>query len=330
MRDIDLREIQWSKLRAYRRSMVIVALVLVAVVAGAVGWKYLNQSAPPWLVRWKLDRYLKQEAHVRDFAVNFPFPSKAEMKAPPEKPAPTLAKGSRTGKDFEALRREYFTMKMAALRSERDGGRRPRSDASSAATGGEGATAGTSRLQDIAAMEAAMAPIVDDLWEFQRQWAPDSTTADGSGGALATARMELARNIDQQIQTAGGYEAMYRAIGRELFVSKRLLESRNPAHRRMGVEIAFAAARHALDHAVNGHVAARICEGYIVPNTDLATDTNPRSRFHEERFLAEAAEFNRANHEFRNVARLYERYLEDAPNPQRADWARSQLAMAYE
>jgi hypothetical protein len=67
-----------------------------------------------------------------------------------------------------------------------------------------------------------------------------------------------------------------------------------------------------------------------VPNTDLATDTNPRSRFHEERFLAEAAELYRANHEFRNVARLYERYLEDAPNPARADWARSQLAMAYE
>jgi hypothetical protein len=331
MRDIDLREIDWKKLRVSRRVLAIVAVVLLATTAGLIGWRYLNQSAPPWFVRWKLDRYLKQEAHVSDFAVKFPFPSRAEM-APPKTSAPSeAAKGSRTGKDFETLRREYFTLKMAALRSQREEARRQPAEA---ASGDNTAPAGTNSAsnagQAIAAGELALAPIVDDLWEFQRRWEAQSASVDGGDAGLDSARAELARTIDQQLQSAGGYEAMYRAIGQELFVSKRLLESRNPAHRRMGVEIAFSAARHALDHAVNGRVAARICEGYIMPNTDVATDANPRSRFHEDRFLREAADLFRSNNEFRNVARIYERYLKHAPNTARADWARSQLAMAYE
>lgn len=331
MRDIDLREINWKKLRASRRGLAIAAVVLVAATAVLVGWRHLNQSPPPWFVRWKLDRYLKQEAHARDFAVKFPFPSKAEMAAPKD-PAPSAAaKGSRTGKDFETLRNEYFTLKMAALRSER-GGRRQRPGASGGADGNArtGPSGATNAEQEIAAGQLAMAPIVDDLWELQSRWRSESAGADAGIAPLEAARAELARNVDQQIRTAGGYELIYKAIGQELFVSGRLLESGNPAHRRMGVEIAFAAARHALDHAINGGVAARICEGYIMPNADLATDSNPRSRFHENRFLSEAAELFRGNNEFRNVARIYERYVADAPDATRADWGRSQLAMAYE
>jgi hypothetical protein len=123
---------------------------------------------------------------------------------------------------------------------------------------------------------------------------------------------------------------MYAAIGQELFVAKRLLKSGNPAHRRTAVTIALAAGRHALDYAMNGHVAARICEGYILPNIDLATDTNRRSAFNEESFLNQCANLFRRNNEFNNVVRTYQTYLASAKSPARIDWAWSQIAAAHE
>jgi hypothetical protein len=96
------------------------------------------------------------------------------------------------------------------------------------------------------------------------------------------------------------------------------------------VTVAFTAARHALSYAMNGFVAARICEGYILPNMDLAIDPNRRSTFSERNFITQCADLFERNNEFNNVVHTYELYLARTKNSQQADWARSQMAMAYE
>ena len=364
MRDIDLREIDLKKLRLSKRTWVLLAIALAVLGGGALTWHHINHPPKPWLVRWRLNRYLAKEAHTGNFKVDFPFPSKAEMaRRTDSEPDRAPVRGSRTGTDFDTLRDEYLTEKTAVLALGRDIARSEarlperktrleRLMKSSANTAGSSESNPASLVQsnitalraevakleqtvgrrpEIEAKETALAPVVDDLWEFQRAFAAEtSESASGSAAALAKARAQLVASTTQKLNDASSYEAMYHAIGQELFVAKRLLESGNRDHRREGVNIALTAARHALNFVVNGRVAARICEGYILPNLDLATDRNPRSTFNEENLLNQCAEFFRRNEEPNNVIRTYELYIASAKNPQRADWARSQIAMAYE
>ncbi|HWN94800.1 MAG TPA: hypothetical protein VNT99_07195 [Methylomirabilota bacterium] len=353
MRDIDLREIEFKKLRFSKRTQLFLLAGVLIIAAGYLGWRYVTHPPRPWLVRWKLDRYLAKQAHTSDFKVDFAFPTKAEMaKRAKAEPDRGPLRGSRTGKDFETLREEYLTEKIAVLalgreitRSEgRRSDTRSRPDAltgqstaappavSETIASAPGRSEQTSaRRSELQAKETALAPITDDLWEFQRTFMAESTESEtGDAASLVRARAQLITTANQQLNGASSYEAMYRAVGQELFVARRLLGSGNPDHRREGVTIALAAARHSIGYIMNGAVAARICEGYILPNLDLATDRNPRSTFNEENLLNQCAEIFRRNEEPNNVVRTYELYLASTKNPQRADWARSQIAMAYE
>ncbi len=362
MRDIDLREIKLKKMRVSKRTRLLLAAGFVIVCAGFLSWRYVSHPPRPWLVRWQLNRYLAKQAHSGHFKVDFPFPSKAEMaKRPQSETDQGPVRGSRTGKDFETLRTEYLTQKIAALVLKREiaSSEQNRSENKSnlgqlSKQAPDGLAAKETnvstqaniaiprsqiakseqtlaRQSDLQAKETALAPIVDDLWEFQRAFLADSgETAKGNAASLAKARAQFIANITQQLNDASSYEAMYHAVGQELFVAQRLLSSNNPEHRREAVTIALAAARHALGYVMNGGVAARICEGYILPNLDLATDRNPRSTFNEENLLNQCADIFRRNEEPNNVVRTYQLYLASAKKPQRADWARSQIATAYE
>lgn len=359
--DVDLREINLQKLRFTRRTWAVVMACAVVIGAGWGAWYYVNHPPKPWLVRWRLDRYLKAQAHAGGFKADFPFPSKAEMAAPKTKSnSGGAAKGARTGKDFEALREEYMTLKVSALQLERGivqsekklkagapqfesltrqlAEARAATDAVAKVTELESSLAKlrtqiesaekvAARRPELLAKEQAMSPIVDDLWDFQR--ALNAETA-GSGTSLAQARDQFLRSAEEKLSAASSYESMYKIIGEELFVAKGLLASGNPDHRKQGVNIAFAASRHAFTYAVNGGVAARICEGYILPNIDLATDTNRRSTFHEQNFVEQCANIFQRNNEFNNVVLAYQRALDNATSTPQKDWARSQMAMAYE
>jgi len=364
--DIDLREINLRKLRFSRRTLWLAAVLVLVALAGWGAWRYVAHPPKPFYVRWRLNSYLKKESHTSSFKVDFPFPSKAEMAKPSKKDAKenAVTKGSRTGKDFDALRDEYLSLKTTTLQLERTLVRaeteakernaklealttqlaQAQSETDAAAKVSElqsnlttlreqiaASQKSSGRRPELAANQQALAPIVDDLWEFQRVFAADHAAGDGNNSAALTkARGEFASGIEQKIATASSYESMYHAIGQQLFVAKRLLESGNPAHRRLGVTTAFTAARHALNYAMNGSVAARICEGYILPNIDLATDTNPRSTFSDRNFITQCADLFERNNEFNNVVRTYEMFLAIAKNPAQADWARSQMAMACE
>lgn len=360
MRDVDLREIDLKNLRLSRRKALWVAVVLVGTAAIAVGWWYVNHPPRPWLVRWKLDRYLARQARNGDFKTDFAFPSKAEMSKKPE-PENVLSKGPRTSKDFETLRDEYLAEKTSALALQ---GQINRSEnrlseaqsrlsaltqqvasAEAANDANKAALAQSNvlvlrqqmsawekivaRRPELAAKEQSLVPVTDDLWDFQRARQPASNDGEGDA-ALSKARAELVANTERTLRSAPSYEAMYHAIGQELYVAEKLLDSENTAHRRQGVLLALAAARQALNDAVNGFVAARICEGYILPNLDLATDRNPRSTFNEDNLLAQCTDIFRRNEEVNNVVRTYEIAMNHAKGPAQKDRLLERMARTYE
>jgi hypothetical protein len=312
-------------------------------------------------VRWRLERYLKKEAHTGDFKVEFPFPSKEEMaKAPPksaEHAGPSA--GARTGKDYETLRNEYFALKNSALALERGLLRNEtelkETTAKLNALAKELADAASTNLStlrsnetvlrervaalqkkagarsELQAKDEMLAPIVRDLWEFQRAWLAEPGSGDStSGNHLTQARARFASDIRQKLDQARSYSEMYHLVGQEIWVAARLLGSASPEHRRAGVSLVLDASRHALNDAQNGWVAARICEGYVLPNLDLADDTNRRSTFNPQNLLNECADIFRRNNEFNNVVRTYEIAFARARTPTRADAARAQLAIACE
>jgi len=94
------------------------------------------------------------------------------------------------------------------------------------------------------------------------------------------------------------------------------------------------AARDAMDWAENYWLAARIYEGYVLPNIELAASAGGargrRNNFTIEGLLNESANIFQMNEETENVARCYERLLAIAPDSPRADFTRIQLASIYE
>ena len=359
--DVNLRDINLKKVRLSRRNRLVLVAAVAVAAAGALTWRYITHPPQPWLVRWKLDRYLKKESHASTFKIDFPFPSKAEMSGPKSKavePPPKV--GSRTGKSFEALREEYLSQKTAATALERIVVRSEselkdttaRLDAllkQAASVPAETNPSNVesnanvlreriaelsktpSRRPELRVKEEAIAPLEDDLWEFQHSFSAEAAASEGAGNAaLVKARTQLTDDSQKKLATAPSYDAMYKILGEELFVAKGLLGSGNPEHRKQGVMLALAASRQAINYAENGQVAARICEGYMLPNLDLANDTNKRSPFNEENLLSQCADIFRRNFEYNNVVRTYQIYLAGVKNAQRADWARSQIGMAYE
>jgi uncharacterized coiled-coil protein SlyX len=286
-------------------------------------------------------------------------------KAPPKigsQPEP-MTKGKLTGKDFDSLKSEYIKLESLALGLERKiaqresdvADRKSQLDALSKELAEAQAAAGATNVSflqskatylreriatlerkisaqpDLQAKQEALAPILADLWDFQRAWqaAAEASGADGLS-RLGRARTLLMGDIRQQLDDAASYVEIYRSIGQELWVAQRLFSSANPEHRRVGITLALQASQNAQNDAQNGWLAGRICEGYIWPHLDVADDKNPRSTFNLENLLGECAAIFRRSEEWQNVSSTYELLLAKATTPEAADSARAQLAVAQE
>jgi hypothetical protein len=327
-------------------------------------WHYLTHPPRAWMVRWQVTRYLKKQSGAASFRTDFPLPSKAEMAKAPPKAAKNAgpSKGKLTGKDFDTLASEYITLKTSVLTLERDVPEaeaevkmlKPRLEQLTKQLEQE-KSAGSTNLSMITARMAAvqkrldtmektaalrpqlepkqtaLAPIVSDLWDFQRLWAAEMEANDPTDpNTLAGARAKLSAEVQQKIAEARSYDTIYRAIGQELWVVEQLLGSANPAHRRVGVSLAMETSRQALEGAQNGWVATSIVQGYVWPNLDVATDSNRRSPLNLENLLDQCAQFFRDNDDFEGMVRNYKKLLAMAQTPQRMDQARAQIAMAYQ
>ena len=177
-----------------------------------------------------------------------------------------------------------------------------------------------------AAKEKAVEPVLSELQAYQKTWAAQRETAELTGSnSLTLAQAGLVKDMRQNFQDAGSYEAMYRFVGQELWVANRLFDSANPEHRRVALAIARQAGRDALYQSENGWLAASIYKAYVCPNLDLA-----ESRGDRDNLVNECADVLRRAGDQGGVLGIYRTILAQAPTPQRADWARVQIAQTYE
>lgn len=310
--------------RAPRRRTLLLAVVVVLLAAGAFAtWRHYASHPPGWLTRWRVQRFLKDEAHSGNFKVaDFAFPSKAEMAKKPVTANVNNApgKGNPNATEYEALREEYFTLKTAAVILDRK-----------LVQAGAGSKEAADARTELAAKETALAPVVEALWKHQRAFTAEAEAEAASGSAVfANARNQFSAGLREQFQKAQTYAEMYQLVGQELWVASRLLDAANPEYARAGLSLALSASKHAQGEAQNAWLAARICEGYVLPHLALADDANRRSPFNRDNLLNECADLFRRNSEYDGVIRTYKKALAQAGTPARADSARAQISRAYE
>jgi hypothetical protein len=351
-----------------RRTTLATLLVAGAVLLGLAGlYLYIFDPPKPFVVRWQVDRYLKSKAGNRDFTVNFPFPSKAEMAKSGKEgdKGSHMTKGPKTGKDFDTLREEYLKEKSVIFRLQNSGAeaqseiverKQMIADLTKELAAAEAGsltnleqikwrlgnqTARVATLEktlqskeqtdkEAQAKEQALEPVVSDLWEFQKAFTAELAVAEASQeSALAKARLLLNNELRQKLDEATTYAGIYRVIGQELYLASRLLESRNLEHRRLALREVLLAIQHSMGEAENYWLAARICEGYIWPNLD-ASEEGRQSQLSYDGLMNTCANAFRLNGEYDLVVRNYERMISQSTNQVRKDMAYMQIALAYD
>lgn len=163
------------------------------------------------------------------------------------------------------------------------------------------------------------------LHQTEGDWESVRSEVARLGNELSHQEDNYIRSVREQMKQVGSYNTLYRLIGEQLATADQLLAEPDPARRRMGLNIAREACKHAMSDSVDTWLAARICEAYFWPNLDIA-DAKPGS--HERaldllqtarRVLFDGTE---TNHVFTN----YHLLLAHAPNAHDADTYRVQLA----
>ncbi len=148
---------------------------------------------------------------------------------------------------------------------------------------------------------------------------PDSPRRDLS-------RNELTRDFRNRLGEAADYKTIYGLIGEQLWIADQFLARKDT--REAGVLVAIEANRAALDPAMNGWLAARICEAYLWPSLEWADAKE--TRLDPEALLNVADDAFRSAGETNNIIRNYELIIRKTPKSARADGARFRLARLYE
>ncbi|MGC8743484.1 MAG: hypothetical protein ACP5T0_06365 [Verrucomicrobiia bacterium] len=348
--------------RAKQTSLIITIVIICVLIGGiAGGWSYITNSKPSWYVKWKIQRYLKQQTGKRGFQTDFQFPSKREMQTVPDvlktnKPSENLV-GKLTKKDIKTLRAEVDVLSVSnkTLTAEIDNLKKTIEQKKADIAKSQGSTStgqptsiGTNNTE-IANLQSTLASKqeqlnslrkqIDTYWqdikEIQGQINAQQQALLGSitlspTNALVVAQNEFMKKTREKLNQATTYRAMYEAIGQELWVADALLESVNPAFRKVGLGIARQAALDAQNYAENYWLAARIYEGYLLPNLYDATDPNWKMPLSMENILNESVQAFRNVEETNNVIRAYHTMIEKTGGSARADWSRVQLSVIYE
>lgn len=348
----------WSKTQLLGLAAAGVAVVALGAV---VWWQCFAEPAPTWRVRWQIDRFLKKQTRTSDFSLDFPFPPKELMARAPKPKARQAAQtpmtGPQTGKDFNRLADEYLDLKLKALRLEGElAGRQDelaRTQARLTGSASPGVTNPapstgmrqaleqrlatlqqelTNQQASLLQLERQMAPLLADLWAFQRAWQAQQPELDAAVSLqeLTQAQAELQRTMRPLFEQADTYAEMYELIGQQLWVARRLLSSAHPDIGRVGLGMARQAAWDSLRYAQNPWLGARIYEGYLLPHLVLADTADRRAALSLENLANECARVFQQADEPANVVRTWQRVLAVVTTPQGKDWARVQLAQVCE
>lgn len=340
---------------------VVIAALLIAGIIG--GYAYITTNPSPKIVKWKIQRYLKNQTLKSSFKTNFPFPSDKELSTVPEVLKPSAAVtnpvGKVTKKDFQTLRVEVDRLsvsnkavradianlqkaldeKKAEIQKLKAATNQTDAIAAQIKTLGDTITNLQTQIEEKRKIADAIVKELDPYWQdfkelrdqvnnYQQQVQAALNLSPTNEFVLAFTN--YLTSTRQRLNQATTYKGMYEVIGEELWVADKLLQSLNPAYRKYGLSMARQAALDARNYAENYWLSARIYEAYLLPNLQDATDPNWKMPLSMENVLNESVQAFSNVEETNNVLRAYSTFIEKVGGSARADWSRLQIALIHE
>ncbi len=145
---------------------------------------------------------------------------------------------------------------------------------------------------------------------------------------LRTQQVIFSKYFDEKQNEAASWKAFYKVIGQELKLAESLLESPDVEQAHTGLALAIETTRYANSPGENPWLAARICEGYLWPNMELA-DKPGNLNLDSEKILNICEDAFRNNAETNNVVRNYT-YIIAKSKGTRVDISRFRLSRVLE
>ncbi len=166
--------------------------------------------------------------------------------------------------------------------------------------------------------------------------APVTTNASQNARAerrRARAIMNTGNEVSQQFRKlqagATTYGEIYGLIGEQLTIADQMLTSTNPAMQRLALGQACDACGYALHDAVQGWLASRIAEAYLLPNLKLL-ETDNRSPINLDRTFRTVEDAFEGGDETNNLVRAYQTLIASSPDSRHLEQARFRLSRLLE
>ncbi len=312
------------------RTALLALVSLMVLAAGLYGGGLLYrriQGVPksPEQVRKEIYSYLRDKSRTREFNA--------------AQPAATGQDASRLTNELAALRVELQNVDTDLARLQQELGSLRSGQASKvSATNGTGSL-GNSTIAlplDAAGKKARLAALSKELQSLherqndkQRELRKKQKEMNRAGEDAGSAYVKLGKDLRREVKEAATWEALYAALGNELLTAEQWMASSEPPSRRAGLELADEARQQAANDASSDWLAARIVEGFILPNVALA-DAGREGTGNADRLLTSASMTFRSAEETNNLIRAAELLIAKTSSPMRADYARSQLSYVCE
>jgi hypothetical protein len=279
-------------------ALAVLALAAGLFVAGAWGYRHWKSASPsPRHVKSVIRDYLQAKADRKEFKTDYDFTLK-------EKVLSVQTNALSLKQEVTSLQTNLAAQQeqMAALRRD------------------------NAQQADLTAKQKELAALRGELAVKQKAWTAEQKDLAGQQQELASQQMKFVRETRQKVGQAGSYAEIYAAIGQELWLADQLLASQDQTQQRNGVNLAVEAIQHSTDGASDLWLAARICEGYLWPNLELADlPGKPKQNLGQLLQLCTGT-FQRAE-ETNNIISNYKFFLDHGI---RVDYARYYLAYTLE
>ena len=315
-------------------ALAALAVLAAGVYGGGLLFRRMQSgSKSPEQVRKEVYAYLRDKSRTREFTAAQADAAVQGASRLTNELAALRVDLQNVDTNLVRLQQQMRTVRSGEMRVVRSG--QPSGDATTNATAPLDVPTNAVPM-DPAAKQARLAALSKELQavheqqnEKQRELRKKQKELNRLAEESGTTYVRLGKELRQQIKDAATWEALYTALGNELVTAEQWMGTSESPSRRAGVELAEEARQHAVNDASSEWLAARIVEGFILPNVELA-DAGREGTGNADRLLTSASMTFRSAEETNNLIRAAELLIARSSNPGRADYARSQLAYVYE
>ena len=157
----------------------------------------------------------------------------------------------------------------------------------------------------------------------------ETASSQAQVSEAAGTRSRVGQDLHQRLSEAGSWETIYRALGQELWLSFQCLSSLDSTVQRAGLQLADQAREAALNDAANGWLAARICEGFLLPYLDKA-DASGKAPLSRDYLLNISIQTFHQAEENKRFMELAQRFIRENPTAAEADRLRVEIGQVLE